>query len=120
MSRGLQKFFKGRSAIEFYDLWERVFTLLGIAKDQQTLKAFRKQLSAEILRVRAGHKEVERQIVGDLQTHFMLSMAMAEAVWAEDIGSSDMVGGVLSEMLRRANLLRHHFGCRRPCIQALR
>lgn len=115
VSRGLQKFFKGRSAIEFFDLWERVFTLLGIAHDQQTLKAFSKQLSAEILRVRAGHKEVERQIVGDLQTHFMLSIAMAEAVCAEDIGLSDLVDGIHSETLRRANLLRHHF-VRRPLL----
>lgn len=115
VSRGLQKFFKGRSAIEFFDLWERVFTLLGIAHDQQTLKAFRKQLSAEILRVRAGHKEVERQIISDLQTHFMLSIAMAEAVCAEDIGLSDLVDGVHSETLRRANLLRHHF-VRRPLL----
>ena len=53
VSRGLQKFFKGRSAIEFFDLWERVFTLLGIAGDQVTLKAFAKQLKSEILRVKA-------------------------------------------------------------------
>ncbi len=109
VSRGLQKFFKGRSAIEFSDLWERVFTLLGIAGDQVTLKAFSKQLKSEIQRVKADEVDVTKQLVVDLKAHLQLSLAMAEAVCAEDVGLSELVDGIHAEELRRANLLRHHF-----------
>lgn len=115
VSRGLQKFFKGRSAIEFFDLWERVFTLLGIAGDQVTLKAFRRQLGAEILRVRADQTAVTTQLGSDLKEHFDLSLAMADAVCSDDVGLSELVEGIHSETFRRANLLRHHF-VRRPLL----
>lgn len=115
VSKGLQKFFKGRSAIEFFDLWERVFTLLGIARDHMTLKAFSKQLKIEISRIRADQTEVTQQLANDLQKHLELSVAMAEAVCEADAGLSELVDGVHSETLRKANLLRHHF-VRRPLL----
>jgi hypothetical protein len=115
VSRGLQKFFKGRSAIEFFDLWERVFTLLGIAGDQVTLKAFSKQLKAEVMRVKAEEETVTKQLIADLQFHLELSLAMADAVCAEDAGLSELVDGIHAETLRRANLLRHHV-VRRPLL----
>jgi len=115
VSRGLQKFFKGRSAIEFFDLWERVFTLLGIAGDQITLKAFSKQLKSEIMRVKADQVTVTKQLIVDLNFHLDLSLAMADAVCAEDAGLSELVDGIHAETLRRANLLRHHF-VRRPLL----
>lgn len=115
VSRGLQKFFKGRSAIEFFDLWERVFTLLGIAGDQVTLKAFSKQLKSEIVRVKADKEVVTKQLIADLKFHLELSLAMADAVCAEDSGLSELVDGIHAEKLRRANLMRHHF-VRRPLL----
>jgi hypothetical protein len=115
VTKGLQKFFKGRSAIEFYDLWERVFTLLGIAGDRTTLKAFSKQIRTEIDRVRFEHPEVTLKIVNNLIEHFELSLAMTESVCSADVGLSDLVDGVYSETFRRANLLRHHF-VRRPLL----
>jgi hypothetical protein len=115
VSRGLQKFFKGRSAIEYSDLWERVLTLLGIANDRVTLKAFSKQLKTEIARVRAVDAVVTEQLIADLRSHFELSLAMADAVCAEDLGLSELMDGIFSEELRRANLLRHHF-VRRPLL----
>lgn len=115
VSRGLQKFFKGRSAIEFFDLWERVFTLLGIAGDRITLRVFGKQLKSEIARVRADKPEVTEQLTGDLLMHFELSLAMADAICVEDSGLSLLLEGTHSESLRRANLLRHHF-VRRPLL----
>lgn len=115
VSRGLQKFFKGRSAIEFFDLWERVFTLLGIAGDQVTLKAFSKQLKAEIARVQADAEAVTKKLIVDLHSHLILSLAMADAVCAPDVGLSELVPGAHAETLRRANLVRHHF-VRRPLL----
>lgn len=115
VTRGLQKFFKGRSAIEFYDLWERVFTLLGIAGDRVTLRAFNKQLKSEISRIRADQNEVRVQINKDLTSHLELSLAMADAVCSDDVGLSELVEGIHSETLRRSNLLRHHY-VRRPLL----
>ena len=115
VSRGLQKFFKGRSAIEFFDLWERVFTLLAIAGDQITLKAFRRQLESEIARVRTEKTAVTAQLKTDLTKHLDLSLAMANALCSEDLGLSELVEGVHSETFRRANVLRHHF-VRRPLL----
>ena len=47
--------------------------------------------------------------------HLELSIAMADAVSAEDVGLSELVDEVHSESLRNANLLRHHF-VRRPLL----
>ncbi|MFJ2327779.1 RNA-directed DNA polymerase [Pseudomonas sp. NPDC087690] len=115
ISRGLQKFFKGRSAIEFFDLWERVLTLLAIAHDRVTLNIFSKQLKSEISRVRTDDVIVTKQLTADLRIHLELSLAMADAVSAEDVGLSELVDEVHSESLRSANLLRHHF-VRRPLL----
>jgi hypothetical protein len=115
VSRGLQKFFKGRSAIEYFDLWERVFTLLSIAGDQPTVKAFAKQLRSEVKGVKANALSVTQQLMVDLNSHLELSLAMADALCTADDGLSDLVDGVHAETLRRANLLRHHF-VRRPLL----
>jgi hypothetical protein len=109
VSQGLQKFFKGRSAIEYFDLWERVFTLLGIAGDKATAKAFLKQLNAEIRRVRHSNDLVTEQLVANLDQHLKLALALSDSVCEEDIGLSDFVQDVPSEEFRRANLMRHHF-----------
>ena len=109
VSKGLQNFFKGRSAIEFFDLWERVTTLLGIARDKTNLKAFVKQLRAEIARVRAEDNTVTERLVHGLQQHLNLSLSMSDAVCEEDMGLSDFIEDTPSEPFRRANLLRHHY-----------
>lgn len=92
-----------------------MFTLLGIAGDRLTLKAFSKQLRTEIARVRADQPEVTKRLSSDLMAHLELSLAMTEAVCSADAGLSELVDGIHSETLRRANLLRHHF-VRRPLL----
>ena len=109
VSQGLQIFFKRRSAIEYFDLWERVFTLLGIAGDKTTRKAFLKQLKAEIPRVRHSDTQVTKELQANLEQHLKLALALSDAVCEEDIGLSDLLDDVPSEEFRRANLLRHHF-----------
>lgn len=109
VSKGLQHFFKGRSAIEFFDLWERVFTLLGIAGDKVTLKSFVKQLKSELSRVQYHQEAVTEQLQGDLEKHLALALAMSDAVCTEDIGLSELIDDSHSEEFRRSNLLRHQF-----------
>jgi hypothetical protein len=109
VSQGLQNFFKGRCAIEYFDLWERVFTLLGIAGDKATAKAFMRQLNAEIRRVRHPDDRVTQALVANLNQHLKLALALSDSVCEEDIGLSDLVEDVPAEEFRRANLLRHHY-----------
>lgn len=109
VSQGLQNFFKGRSAIEYVDLWERVFTLLGIAGDKTTTKAFSKQLKAEIGRVRHSNDRITQKLVASLEQHLKLALALSESVCEEDLGLSELLEDMPSEEFRRANLLRHHF-----------
>lgn len=109
VSRGLQNFFKGRSAIEYFDLWERVFTLLGIAGDKETLKAFVKQLKNEIPRVGTQDDIVTKVLQQDLEGHLALALSMSDAVCKEDLGLSDILDDAASKQFRRANLLRHHY-----------
>lgn len=109
VSQGLQNFFKGRCAIEYFDLWERVFTLLGVAGDKATAKAFLKQLKAEIRRVRHRDDRVTQELVATLDQQLKLALALSDSVCEEDIGLSELLEDVPSEEFRRANLLRHHF-----------
>lgn len=112
VSRGLLKFFKGRSAIEFCDLWERVFTLLGIADDEITLTNFRAQLELEVSRVAAVDISVSDKLKFDLLTHLRLSVAMVRAI-SHDLEA--FYGWQEAGNLRQSNLLRHHF-VRRPLL----
>ena len=109
VSKGLQNFFKGRSAIEYFDLWERVTTLLGIAGDETTLKAFVKQLKSEIVRVRAKDGVLTKYLVVGLERHLDLALSMSNAVCEESIGLSDLIKDAPSKQFRRANLLRHQY-----------
>ncbi len=109
VSQGLQNFFKGRCAIEYFDLWERVFTLLGIAGDKVIAKAFCKQLKNEIRRVRHREDRITQELVASLDHHLKLALALSDSVCKEDIGLCELLEDVPSEEFRRANLLRHHF-----------
>lgn len=109
MSQGLQNFFKGRSAIDYFDLWERVLTLLGIAGDKSARKAFLRQLKAEIPRVLHADGQVTKELMANLKRHLKLALALSDAVCEEDIGLSELLDDVPAEEFRRANLLRHHF-----------
>lgn len=110
VTEGLQKFFKGRSAIEFFDLWERVFTLLSVAGDKATAKAFLKQLKTEIRRVRYRSSDrVTEQLTANLDQHLKIALALSDSVSEHDMGLLELLGDVPSEEFRHANLLRHHF-----------
>ncbi len=110
VSLGLRKFFKGRNAIEFHDLWERVFTFFRIANDATSTFEFAKQLKAEISRVRfqknsRKYSPITKGLRVNLASHLELCMAMANAL-AE---VQDFILPSSEEMFQRSNLVRHHF-----------
>lgn len=116
ISLGLRKFFKGKNAIEFYDLWERVFTLFQIANDSNAAKLFSRHLESEIKRVRClSGKEISNRLMEDLQQHLALSRAMADALCTPDLGMAELLGDYPIETFRNSNLIRHHF-VRKPLL----
>jgi hypothetical protein len=109
VSMGLRKFFKGRNAILFHDLWERVFTYFVIAGDQNSSGKFEKSLRAEINRIRIqGKAEVTVRLKSYLESHLSLSRAMAEALHVEDDSLLEFIN-LTSLSFKKANLMRHHF-----------
>lgn len=116
ISLGLRKFFKGKNAIEFYDLWERVFTLFRISDDPNAAKVFGKHLESEIKRVRhSSNGEITVRLTDDLLQHLSLSRAMADALCTPDMGIAELISDYPIETLRTSNLIRHHF-VRKPLL----
>ncbi|MHB1678133.1 MAG: reverse transcriptase domain-containing protein [Sulfuriferula sp.] len=110
ISLGLRQFFKGKNAIEFHDLWERVFTFFLIANDPKAEKAFTKHLQSEIKRVRFKDKpSVTECLVNNLENHLTLCLAMSGALGETEASLFENDQSTLKEVFRRANLIRHHF-----------
>lgn len=109
---GLSKFFKGKNAIEFHDLWERVFTFYVIANDKKASLAFTNYLQSEINRVKhVAHTSITNLLIENLDKHLELSHCMSDAL---GIGSSDLQLHEDNHLttqrnLRKSNLIRHHF-----------
>lgn len=115
VSLGLRKFFKGKNSIEFYDLWERVFTFFAISDDPKAAKSFDKHLQTEMKRVHCVNAGVTDRLVEDLKQHLELSKAMAQALCEADCGLAEFIPGYDIEMFRNSNLIRHHF-VRKPLL----
>ena len=110
ISLGLRQFFKGKNAIEFHDLWERVFTFFLIAEDSKAAKAFSKHLQSEIKRVKFnGKSSITEHLVNNLETHLTLCLAMSGALGEPELKLFENDQASPKEAFRRANLIRHHF-----------
>jgi len=110
ISFGLMKFFKGKNAIEFHDLWERVLTFFLSANDKKASVAFAKQLKAEVDRVRFLDDGIITNYLKDsLMSHLDHCQAMAAALSESNPQISVRHQESDSAMLRKANLIRHQF-----------
>ncbi|MHC1724970.1 MAG: RNA-directed DNA polymerase [Syntrophobacteraceae bacterium] len=114
---GLQQFFRGRNAIEFHDLWERVFTFFVVIGARKAADEFEKQLREEIKRlVHDNCKKLSnttKALRKNLGKHLDLSRDLAEAL---DQGGCDSPGEFLTNSKNQfvnqwvqSNLIRHHF-----------
>lgn len=109
ISSGLRKFFKGKNAIEFHDLWERVFTFFIVAYDSKAAIAFGKHLRAEIKRVTyATQPSITEHLVNNLEAHLSLCIAMSGSLGDPVLQLSEVDQATMQEF-RAANLIRHHF-----------
>jgi len=102
-SESLISFFKGRNAIEFSDIWEKVFTFFHVSKDAKNFLRFEKMLFVEISRVTYSHIKIAGEVKEFLKKHLIFSRDMALSLGSEEQGT------VSSRSFRKSNLLRHHF-----------
>lgn len=110
VSIGLRKFFKGRNAILFHDLWERVFTYFVIANDKKSADILQKSLLDEISRIRVkGRTKVTKAIRDNLMSHLSFSRAMGDALVVKNEPLLEKNENAPSFSFRRSNLVRHHF-----------
>lgn len=111
ISLGLRQFFKGKNAIEFSDLWERVLTFFLIANDRKAAIAFVRNLQSEIKRVTFKDKQlVTEHLIVNLENHLQLCQSMSDALIEAELESDEIeLPPTYGISFRRANLIRHHF-----------
>lgn len=110
----LFRFFKGRNAIEYWDMWERVVSFLIVAGDSKGAKLFRESTYNEIRRVRyvstdeslaeSHRKKVSASIRRSLKKHLAYCMELSFAI-SDSIGATS---GCETGLWRDSNLIRHH------------
>jgi len=109
----LFRFFKGRNAIDYWDMWERVICFLVIAGDQKGAERFSKAMRSETMKlnysssieatadIRSGVSIHLRQA---LTAHLDLCMELSLAVTK----STGEGGDSATRRWRKSNLIRHH------------
>lgn len=110
--KDLLSFFKGKNAIEFHDIWEKVFALYEITGASSDGITFRKSLIKEISRILLKSREkngkdslrieIESKIKADL-----IEVLEAGIELAKSMRGHEHCDGVISSF-RIANMIRHH------------
>jgi len=109
----LFRFFKGRNAIDYWDMWERVISFLVIAGDLKGAERFSKAMRSESIKIKysspnatsAGTRsEVTIHLRETLAAHLDLCMELSLAV-TKTTGDG---GDSSTRLWRKANLIRHH------------
>ena len=107
----LFRFFKGRNAIEYWDMWERVISFLVVAGDAKGAELFCQAMGSEIMKVKYGssserstrdRSKVSKSLQQALKTHLNLCMELSIAV----IGTAG--SSTATRLWRDSNLIRHH------------
>lgn len=117
IDRGLKddlfRFFKGRNAIDYWDMWERVLSFFVIAGDLKGAELFRKAMHSESMKVEydssnersaVSRLKVTNMLRRTLVTHLDLCMELSVAVTETFDEDSDSE----TRLWRRSNLIRHH------------
>lgn len=110
----LRQFFRGRNAIDFHDLWERVFIFFIISGVPKVADMFAKQIQREINRlIWDNDVNTTNALRKNLEKHLSLSRSMADSLDDSLWHVSDISGGnkiaITGEMWRNTNLIRHNF-----------
>ncbi|SNX58586.1 hypothetical protein SAMN06296273_0047 [Nitrosomonas ureae] len=102
----LFRFFKGRNAIDYWDMWERVIAFLVIAGNKKTVDEFCKAIRSEIKKM--SFSKLDDGNISDLlrramMAHLDVSLEMIHAVRDTETSKDSVL-----EHWRTSNLIRHH------------
>ena len=109
----LFRFFKGRNAIDYWDMWERVISFLVIAGDQKGAERFSKAMRIESMKLKYSSpdgasankwSDISIQMQRTLSAHLDLCMELSLAVTKPIGEASDSA----TRLWRKSNLIRHH------------
>jgi hypothetical protein len=116
---GVLKFFKGKNAIKFYELWERIFTFLYIAKANEYIKLLKNEINRQIDSIQVNPstcespQRIETQLKNDLIFHLKICESASKALVMPKAGLEEQTHD--ANLFRISNLIRHHF-VRTPLI----
>jgi len=106
ISVAIQKFFKGYNAIDFHNMWERVFTLYVASNDVDSIKDFKKNIKSEINRLKyiSQNGKASSTITKLLSNNLIDHLKFCEVI-------SNALKSVKNKKvpLRNSNLIRHHY-----------
>lgn len=109
----LFRFFKGRNAIEYWDMWERVISFLVIAGDAKGAELFYQTMRSEIMKVKyrspsecsaEDSSTISKSLQQSLRVHLRLCLELSLAV----IGTAGKGTAATNRLWRESNLIRHH------------
>lgn len=117
-TKQILSFFQGRVALEYWGLWEKVFTLFTVTNDTEGISSFLRHCNEQIQKLEVNKEYI--LIKGDLVTHLKESLALALAlkpslcqvktlreVIKEELTISSIVN--LIKQYRGALMVRQHY-----------
>lgn len=98
-------FFKGRNAIEYWDLWERVIAFFVITGDEKAVNEFYAAVKREITRmIFKESKRISHKLQNSLGEHLDISRELSKALRDSNYSSKSDGSG----LWRHSNMIRHH------------
>ncbi|MFD1122544.1 RNA-directed DNA polymerase [Methylophilus flavus] len=102
----LFRFFKGKNAIAYWDMWERVIAFFVISENIGAAFDFTQLITAEIKKIRSIENNVTRLLRNTLLEHLRISYEICLAVKFPD--NKFMTYNSTNNKWRLSNLIRHH------------
>lgn len=105
-------YFKGTVALEYYSLWEKVFTYFVITEDVDSLNKFQKQIFDAIKQCCFGNPKIQEVIRKSLEETLQLSAAIPLSMHLNFIEAENEWKGKTIEAairLRHASMFRHQY-----------
>lgn len=100
----LFRFFKGRNAIDYWDMWERVIAFLVIAGNNKAVEEFCKALMKEVKKISFSESnDISNLLKWAMMAHLDVSLELTRAVRDAETSKDSLRG-----QLRSSNLIRHH------------
>ena len=100
----LFRFFKGRNAIDYWDMWERVVCFLVITGNSKGVDEFTNAIKGEVNRIRFSKSDdISRRLRVALKDHLELSLQLSKAIRENQENRNSTSG-----LWRSSNLIRHH------------